>query len=331
MPASPAPQLVARIERFETARPFVIARGSKRHVEVIVAEVRAGPHVGRGEATPIYYCGDSAAAALAALNAMAGAVAGGATRNDLLALMPPGAARNALDAALWDLEAEQAGARVWTLAGLPPPRPLLTAFTIGLGEPAAMADAARAVAGRELLKLKLGGEGDLDRVAAVRTAAPHARLIADANEAWGGLDVERLCHELARYRVELVEQPLPAADDAALAHVVSPMPFAADESLMSRADLDRVSGRYRYINVKLDKCGGLTEGLALIAEARARGLGVMVGCMLSTSLGAAPAFVAAMHADYVDLDGPLLLAADRAHGLRFMGSDVAPPEVALWG
>jgi L-alanine-DL-glutamate epimerase-like enolase superfamily enzyme len=297
----------------------------------VVAEVSGQGATGRGEGTPIYYRGDSAEAALARLETIAPALAEGATRADLLDLMPPGAARNALDSALWDLAAKQAGKRVWALAGLPAPRPILTALTIGLADPGVMAERARAAAGRELLKLKLGGEGDVERVSAVRAAAPDARLIADANEGWAGLDVERLCHALAPFRLELLEQPLPAGADSELAHVRSPIPLAADESLQSRAELGEVVGRYRFVNVKLDKCGGLTEALALIHAARQRGLGVLTGCMLSTSLGIAPAFVAAMQAEFVDLDGPLWLAKDREPGLRFQGSDVEPPEVALWG
>ena len=324
-------KLVMRTERWETARPFVIARGTKHHVDVLVAELHDGTIVGRGEATPIYYKGDSIEHALAIAETMAGPLAGDATRADLLDLMPAGAARNAIDSALWDLEAKQAAKRVWELAGLPAPRPMLTAYTISLGDPGTMAEAARAAAGRELLKLKLGGDGDADRVAAVRAAAPDARLIADANESWTGLDIEALCHQLHAHAVELIEQPLPAGADADLAHVQSPVPLCADESLQSRAELGDVVGRYRFINVKLDKCGGLTEALALIHAARQRGLGVMTGCMLSTSLGIAPAFVAAMQAQFADLDGPLLLARDRPSGLRFQGSDVDPPEVELWG
>jgi L-alanine-DL-glutamate epimerase-like enolase superfamily enzyme len=324
-------KLVVRTERWETARPFVIARGAKHHVDVIVAEIHDGAAVGRGEGTPIYYKGDSIESAEALASGMADAVAAGATRAELLDLMPAGAARNAIDSALWDLAAKQAGRRVWDLAGLPAPRPMLTAYTISLGDPGAMAEAARAAAGRELLKLKLGGEGDAERVAAVRAAAPDARLIADANESWHGLDIERLCYQLHAHDVELVEQPLPAVADADLAHVRSPVPICADESLQSRAELGDIVGRYRFLNVKLDKCGGLTEALALIHAARQRGLGVMTGCMLSTSLGIAPAFVAAMQAQFADLDGPLLLARDRPAGLRFHGSDVDPPPVELWG
>lgn len=324
-------KLDVRVERWETAKPFVIARGAKNHVDVVVAEVRDGALTGRGEGTPIYYRGDDTEKAAAALWALAEAVAEGVTRAQLLDLLPPGAARNALDSALWDLEAKQAGKRVWELAGLPVPRSLLTAFTISLGDPGNMAEQARAASSRELLKLKLGGEGDEERIAAVRAAAPNARLIADANESWAGMDVERICHALVRHRLELIEQPLPAGADSDLLHVNSPIPLAADESIQSRAELGDVVGRYRFVNVKLDKCGGLTEALALAHAARQRGLGQMTGCMLSTSLGVAPAFVAATQGAFTDLDGPLLLASDRPHGLRFHGSDVEPPEVALWG
>lgn len=324
-------ELNVRVERWETAKPFVIARGAKHHVDVVVTEVRDGALTGRGEGTPIYYRGDDTQKAVVALEAMADAVSAGLGRAQLLDLMPPGAARNALDSALWDLEAKLAGKRVWELAGLPAPKSLLTAFTISLGDPANMAEQARAASGRELLKLKLGGEGDLERVAAVRAAAPDARLIADANESWAGMDVERICHALAAFRLELVEQPLPAGADSQLAHVQSPIPLAADESLQSRAELGDVVGKYRFVNVKLDKCGGLTEALALAHAAQLRGLGQMTGCMLSTSLGVAPAFIAATRGAFTDLDGPLLLANDRPHGMHFHGSDVEPPEVALWG
>lgn len=324
-------QLESRIERHATAAPFVIARGAKHHVDVVAVTLREGDHSGRGEGTPIYYRGDDSMTALATIEAAAPAITAGATRADLLDLMPPGAARNALDSALWDLEAKRKGQRVFQLLGLPEPRPVLTAYTISLGDPADMERQARAAANRELLKLKLGGEGDIDRVRAVRQAAPDARLIADVNQSWAGQDIEALCHALQPLGVELVEQPLPAGDDDDLRHMRTAVPLAADESCHSRAELESVIGRYRFINVKLDKAGGLTEALALIHAARLRGLGVMTGCMLSTSLGVAPAFMAAMQSDYVDLDGPLLLAADRVPGLEFSGSDVHPPQAALWG
>jgi len=327
-------QLVARIERFPVRGSFVIARGAKTHVDVVVAEITEGPLRGRGEGTAIYYHGETAEGVAAAIMAQADAIAAGAARADLLALMPAGAARNALDAALWDLEVKAAGRRVWQMIGLPVPQPMLTAYTISLGTPETMAAAASAARGRELLKVKLGSsdgpEGDIARMAAVRAAAPDARFTVDANEAWGGTDIARTAHALAALGVELIEQPVPAGQDALLDGVVSAVPLAADESCHDRATLDAIIGRYRYINIKLDKAGGLTEALALVHAAKARGLGIMTGCMLSTSLGIAPAFHVAMQGEYADLDGPLLIE-DRPHGLRFEGSDVWPPDSALWG
>ncbi len=320
----------AAIERFPVRGSFVIARGAKTHVDVVVVHVSEGGVTGRGEGTAIYYRGETAESVLRQVEAVAPAVADGVTRADLLGLLPPGAARNAVDAALWDLGAKASGTPVWATLGLPTPRPLLTAFTISLGEPGAMAAAARAVAGRELLKIKLDGEGVVERVAAVRRGAPDARLIVDANEAWGGQDVERLAASLALLDVELIEQPVPAGHEHLLDRLRPAVPLCADESVHDRASLDAVIGRYRFINVKLDKAGGLTEAHALVHAAKARGIGVMTGCMLGTSLGLAPAFFVAMQGVYADLDGPLLIA-DRPGGLRFAGSDVWPPDAALWG
>jgi L-alanine-DL-glutamate epimerase-like enolase superfamily enzyme len=322
--------LKATIERFPVRGEFVIARGAKTHVDVVVATLTDGAVTGRGEATAIYYRGETAESVLAAVEGVADAVAAGATRADLLALLPAGAARNAVDAALWDVEAKRSGAPVWRTLGLPDPKPLLTAYTISLGEPGDMAAAARAVSGRELLKVKLSGEGVVERVAAVRAAAPDARLIVDANEAWGGLDIERIAAALADLDVELIEQPVPAGEDHLLDSVRSRVPLCADESAHDRASLDAVVGRYRFINIKLDKAGGLTEANALAHAARARGIGVMTGCMLGTSLAIAPTFFVAMQGMYADLDGPLLIE-DRAGGLRFAGSDVWPPDRDLWG
>jgi L-alanine-DL-glutamate epimerase-like enolase superfamily enzyme len=327
-------QLAARIERIPVKGSFTIARGARTHVDVVVAEVAEAGAVGRGEGTAIYYKGDSAGAAHARLLGVADAVAAGATRADLLTLLPAGAARNALDCALWDLEAKQTGVRVWHRIGLPQPQPMLTAYTISLGDPAAMADAAHAARGRELLKVKLGGDGgaqaDVERLAAVRRAAPDARLIVDANEGWGGTDVERTLRALAPMGVELVEQPVPAGRDAELDGIRAAVPLAADESCQTRDSLEAIIGRYSHINIKLDKAGGLTEALALRHAAAMRGLGVMTGCMLCTSLAIAPAFYIAMQGEFADLDGPLLVE-DRPHGLRFAGSDVFPPEPGLWG
>jgi L-alanine-DL-glutamate epimerase-like enolase superfamily enzyme len=327
-------QLHARIERIPVKGSFTISRGAKTHVDVVVAEVADAGCTGRGEGTAIYYKGDSAEAALAALEGVADTVAAGMTRADLLALLPAGAARNALDCALWDLEAKQSGTRVWQRLGLPQPQPMLTAYTISLGDAAAMAAAAHAARGRELLKVKLGGEGgwqaDVERMAAVRRAAPDARLIADANEAWGGTDIERTLRSLAPLGVELVEQPVPAGRDAELDGLRAAVPLAADESCQTRDSLDAIVGRYSHINIKLDKAGGLTEALALRHAAATRGLGVMTGCMLCTSLAIAPAFYVAMQGEFADLDGPLLVE-DRPHGLQFAGSDVYPPQADLWG
>ncbi len=326
--------LSARIERFAVRGSFTIARGPKHHVDVVVAEIRDGDHRGRGEGTAIYYHGDSAEAALERVLAQSDAIAAGATRADLLETMPAGAARNALDAALWDLEAKASGVAVWRRLALPVPQPLLTAFTISLGDPADMAAAAGAARGRELLKIKLGGSdgwrGDVERATAVHRAAPDARLIVDANEAWAATDIERTAAALAGLGVELIEQPVPAGQDALLDGVRSAVPLAADESCQTRASLDAIIGRYRFINIKLDKAGGLTEALALVHAAKLRGLGIMTGCMLSTSLGIAPAVLVAMQGTYADLDGPLLIE-DRAEALRFEHSDVWPPEPALWG
>lgn len=325
--------LKAWVERWPVAGAFTIARGAKTHVDVVVAEVRDGDAVGRGEATAIYYHGETAEGVAAAVAAQADAIAAGTGRAALLGLMPRGAARNALDAALWDLEARAAGVPAWQLAGLAPPRPLVTAFTISVADPARMeADArAAAIAGYPLLKLKLAGEGDRARVAAVRRGAPDARLIVDANEAWTGRDVAAEAAALAGFGVALIEQPVAAGQEHLLDGLASPVPLCADESCQDRADLDRCAGRFQAVNVKLDKAGGLTEALALVAEARARGLDVMVGCMLSTSLGIAPAFLAAQSARWVDLDGPLLLAKDREPGFAFSAGAMAPPPAELWG
>ena len=326
--------LTAVVERFPVRGAFVIARGAKTHVDVVVATITAGQTIGRGEATAIYYRGETAETVVAAILTLAEPVAAGATRADLLTLMPAGAARNAVDAALWDLEAKQSGRRVWQMLGLPAPQPLLTAFTISLGDAGVMAAAAQAVRGRELLKVKLGGvdgwQADVERIAAVHRAAPDARLIVDANEAWAGTDIARTAAALAGHGVELIEQPVPAGQDALLDGVRAAVPLAADESCHDRASLDAIVGRYSHINIKLDKAGGLTEAHALVHAARTRGLAVMTGCMLATSLGIAPAFAIAMQGQYADLDGPLLIE-DRPGGLRFEGSDVWPPDASLWG
>lgn len=325
-------RLTARIETWPVAGSFVIARGAKTDVDIVLVEIAAGGHVGRGEATAIYYHGESAASVLAQAEAMADAIADGIERTDLLSAMPRGAARNAIDCALWDLEAKQEGRPAWALAGLPAPLPLQSAFTISLGAPDRMeADARAAAPVYPLLKLKLAGEGDIERVAAVRRGAPAARLIVDANESWTGRDIVAEAGALIPYGVELIEQPVKAGEDHHLDGIVSPIPLCADESCQDRADLPRCAGRYSAINIKLDKAGGLTEALALAREARAAGLELMVGCMLSTSLGIAPAILVAQGARWVDIDGPLLLAADRAVRVAFEQGIASPAPATLWG
>lgn len=307
----------AAVERWPVAGAFVISRGAKTHVDVVVCTITDGTHVGRGEGTPIYYHGETAEACAQAIEAIAGKP-DAFDREALRLLMPPGAARNALDCALWDLEARRTGRPVWALAGLPEPKPLPTAFTISLDVPAAMAEKAKEAAARgfRLLKCKLTGEGDRDRVAAVREGAPDVALIVDANESWAGLDLAKEAAALGALGVTLIEQPLPAANDGALAQTSASVPFCADESCQSLADVPGSGSGYQAINIKLDKAGGLTEALAMARAAREQNLRIMVGCMLATSLGIAPAFLLGQLADWVDLDGALLLAEDRDGNLQ---------------
>jgi len=316
------------VERWPVAGSFVISRGAKTHVDVVVCTVGDGIHRGRGEGTPIYYKGEDAEGCAAAIRAFAASAP--LDRALVNAGMAAGAARNALDCALWDLEAKQAGRPVWALAGLAEPRPMATAFTISLGEPDVMEAAARRAeaAGYGLLKCKLTGEGDRDRVGAVRRGAPDARLIVDANESWGALDIAAEAVAMAALGVELVEQPVMRGEDERLRGIASPIPFCADESCQIAADLDRLD-MYAAINIKLDKAGGLTEALRLARGATARGQAIMLGCMLGTSLGIAPAFLAAQTARWVDLDGALLLAEDRDGGLAAAAGMLAPG--TLWG
>ena len=318
-------------ERWPIAGAFVIARGAKTEAHVVVAEIIDGAHRGRGEAVPYGRYGETVDSVITQIASMAGAIQAGAGRLALQALLPPGAARNAIDCALWDLEAKRAGVRAWTLAGLPRLDPVETAFTLSLAEPDAMADAARAAAHYPLLKLKIGGAHDLERVAAVAAAAPNARLIVDANEALSFDQLVTLSPALADLGVRLIEQPLKAGQDQALEGYAGPVPLCADESLHTRAELALCARRYQTINIKLDKAGGLTEALALAAEARATGLEIMTGCMVATSLSMAPALLIAQGAAVVDLDGPLLLARDRAPGLTYRGSRIDPPPAGLWG
>lgn len=314
-------KITATIERWPVAGAFIISRGSKTYVDVVVVEASDGAHVGRGEGTPLYYKGESAQSCVAQIASLQSNL----DRVTLQKFLPPGSARNAVDCALWDLESRRAGIPVWQLAGLVRPEPLITAMTVSLGTPDKMEADARALAGRTpLLKLKLAGEGDIQRVAAVRRGAPEARLIVDANEAWTDRDIAAEATALLRYGVELIEQPVKAGEDHRLDGIASPIPLGTDESVQDRTDLARCVSRYQAINIKLDKAGGLTEALALKAEAQAMGFKVMVGCMLSTSLGIAPAFLIAQGVDWVDLDGALLLAKDREKAFTLEGGKLTP-------
>jgi L-alanine-DL-glutamate epimerase-like enolase superfamily enzyme len=275
--------------------------------------------------------GETAEATLAAILGTKDAIGRGLDREALQAAMPPSAARNALDCALLDLEAKQGNKRIWDWLGRAAPSPCVTAYTISLGSPATMAAATAKAAHRRLLKIKLGGDGDELRIAAVRNAAPDSELIVDANEAWTEANLEQNLAACAKAGVTLVEQPLPAGADAPLAHIKRPIAVCADESVHDRASLSGLRERYDAINIKLDKTGGLTEALAMADAAAAQGFDIMVGCMVATSLAMAPAMLLAQQARFVDLDGPLLLARDRDGGLRYDGSLVYPPDASLWG
>jgi L-alanine-DL-glutamate epimerase-like enolase superfamily enzyme len=324
--------LSVRIERWPLAGAFTISRGSKTEAVVVAVELTDGAARGRGESVPYARYGETPEGVVAAIEALRPKLRDGFDRDTLQSALPAGAARNALDCALWDLAAKRSGSPCHVLAGLPPPKPVITAFTISLGAPAAMAAAASAASARPLLKIKLGGGADDPaRIAAVRQAAPAAELIVDANEGWDKQSLARNFAACAAAGVTLIEQPLPEGRDEALVKIERPVPICADESVHDRASLSKLVGRYDAVNIKLDKTGGLTEALALRAEAEQAGFSIMVGCMVATSLAMAPALLVAERAHIVDLDGPLLLARDRDDGLRYAGSLVHPPEPALWG
>ena len=328
-----------RSESFPLAQTFTISRGAKTTADVVVVELSRDDRVGRGECVPYPRYNESVAGTIDALESLRPQVEAGLdgstelaeVRATLQRALPPGAARNALDCALWDIEAKLSDRPVYELAGLAAPRPIATAYTLSLDDPEIMGRAAAQHADRPLLKIKLAGRDDLDRVAAIRANAPDSTLIVDANEGWSADQVEPLSAALARLGVALIEQPLPADQDALLAEFEHPVPFCADESCHTADDLAELAARYEYVNLKLDKTGGFSEGLRLATEARACGLDLMVGCMIATSLSMAPAVLLAQQARFVDLDGPLLLQKDREHGLRYEGSLLHPPHPQLWG
>jgi L-alanine-DL-glutamate epimerase-like enolase superfamily enzyme len=318
-------------ESWPIAGHFTIARGSRTEARVLVAEISDGVHTGRGECVPYARYGETMESVAAAMEGLAPHISNGLQRLDLQTLLKPGAARNALDCALWDLESKAAGKRAWEIAGLPAPEPVTTAFTISLGTPAEMAKAAEAASDRPLLKIKLGAPGDPARLAAIRRAAPGSELVVDANEGWNAENLGENIKACAEAGVTLIEQPLPASDDHLLKAVDRAVAICADESVHDRAGLAALRDRYTAVNVKLDKTGGLTEAIAMIEESERLGFAVMVGCMVGTSLAMAPALLLSGRARFVDLDGPLLLARDRPDGLKYEGSTVYPPNRTLWG
>ncbi|MER8782095.1 dipeptide epimerase [Mesorhizobium sp. M1006] len=318
-------------ERFPIAGTFTISRGSKTEAEVISCAITENGRTGRGECVPYKRYGETMEGVRDAIEAMRSEIARGISRIALLDAMPAGAARNAIDCALWNLEAKISGTPVAHTIRTVPLRPLETAYTLSLAEPEAMAAQARANAQRPLLKVKIGGDNDIARIRAVTAAAPDSRIILDANEGWNNDNIVANLAFAAEHGIALIEQPLPAGHDSILRHIAHPVPICADESVHEAKDLEALVGLYDAVNIKLDKSGGLTAALVLRDRARELALGVMVGCMVGTSLAMAPAVLLAQDADFVDLDGPLLLARDRVPGLVYQGSLVSPPERALWG
>ncbi|MEZ5756011.1 MAG: N-acetyl-D-Glu racemase DgcA [Paracoccaceae bacterium] len=319
--------ITATLETFPLARAFTISRGSKTEARVITATVTRGGITGRGESVPYARYGESADSVLAQIATLPQDI----TRAALQDALPSGAARNAVDCALWDWEAKAAGTRVWHLAGLPAPRPRVTAFTLSLDTPETMRAQAQENAHRPILKIKLGTPEDMPRLESVRAGAPRSTIIIDANEGWTPEIYTDLAPHLLRLGVALVEQPLPASADGMLSEIPHPIPICADESAHDRHSLPALKGRYDMVNLKLDKTGGLTEALLMADAARDMGLGLMVGCMVGTSLAMAPAILPAQGAAFTDLDGPLLLARDRDHPLNYDEEGVHPPDAALWG
>jgi L-alanine-DL-glutamate epimerase-like enolase superfamily enzyme len=319
------------VERWPIAGSFGISRGVKTEAVVVVAELADGNRRGRGECVPYLRYGETVESVTAQIERLRPQIEAGLDRRTLQTAMPPGAARNALDCAFWDLEAKRSGRPAYARAGHAAPAALTTAVTISQAVPTDMARAAKKAASRALLKVKLGADGDPDRIAAVRNAAPKATLIVDANEGWTEENLGSNLAACARAGVALIEQPLPAGKDEALARAERTIPVCADESMHDRASLPALAGKYDAVNIKLDKTGGLTEALATIAEAERQKFTIMVGCMVATSLAMAPAVLLAQRARFVDLDGPLLLSKDRPGGLRYEDSLVYPPAAALWG
>ncbi len=324
-------EVSASIEKFRLREVFTISRGSRTEAEVVTVIARSGTYIGRGECVPYKRYDETPESVLAQISDMAAAVGNEADPLAALQAHPAGAARNALDCALWDLRAKTSGKPVWDLLGATAPVTVTTAYTLSLEDPEVMREKAAREAARPLLKIKLGGEGDLERLEAVRTGAPNAAIVVDANEGWTAQSYAEIAPTLLRLGVKMVEQPLPAGEDTALAEIERPLPVCADESCHTSASLSDLKGKYDMVNIKLDKTGGLTEALRLRNAARAEGFQVMVGCMVGTSLAMAPALLVAQGTEVVDLDGPLLLGEDREPPIMFEGSVMHPAPTALWG
>jgi L-Ala-D/L-Glu epimerase len=323
--------LSARHDRFLLTKPFRISRGVKTEADVVTVSIAAGEHEGKGEGVPYARYGESVESALEQIEGARAAIEAGAGREELLALLPAGAARNAVDCALWDLEARQAGKSVAELIGAPEPGPLASALTIVIDTPMMMGAAARHVASAPLLKIKVDNLLPDAQIRAVRSAAPNAKLIVDPNESWDARLVEAMQPVLAELKIDLLEQPVSAEIDACLETFKPLVPIAADESIHTTEELDVVARRYQVVNIKLDKAGGLTEALKLARATRERGLGLMTGCMVSSSLSIAAALHIARMSDFVDLDGPIWLAKDRLGGVEDKNGTLYPPIKGFWG
>ena len=319
-------RITVQPETFQLAQVFTISRGSRSQAEVLTVRIEKDGVIGWGECVPYARYGESLASVTAQIEAL-----GDISYGELAEALPAGAARNALDCAFWDLQAKTSGVPVAQRIGLQKLQPQITAYTLSLDSPEAMESQAKLNAHRPLLKIKLGTPDDMPRLEAVRRGAPKARIIVDANEGWNAEVYSDLAPHLLRLGVELVEQPLPASEDDALLGLARPLPICADESCHDRSSLPHMRGKYDYANIKLDKTGGLTEALALRDAASEAGFGLMVGCMVGSSLAMAPAVLLAQAAQFTDLDGPLLLAEDRDHALKFDADGVHPPVAALWG
>jgi L-Ala-D/L-Glu epimerase len=319
------------VEQFLIAGAFVISRGAKTRAEVVRVLIRDGDIKGQGECVPYARYGETVVSVVTQINVMKPMIINGLSLEELQFFMPKGAARNAIDCALWDFKAKKLQKPVFEFLNMPKIEPVTTAFTLSMGTPEAMALVAHHERSRPILKIKVGGDGDIERLRFIRNAAPKAKIIVDANEGWNELNIVENLNLCALLGIVMVEQPLPQGKDGLLAEIEHPILIFADESVHDAKDLAQLKGRYDGVNIKLDKTGGLTQGLIMCKEAKINNLEIMVGCMVGSSLSMAPAWLLAQYADFVDLDGPLLLQKDRENGLFYDGSVIHPPKPDLWG